>query len=60
VLLILAGLVAAWLVYSGPLFKRKIRHKDGDKQHHWVLAGPWEIVGLAVIFVVLVVPLAPG
>jgi hypothetical protein len=60
VLLILAGVVAAWLVFGGPLFKRRIRHRDGESQHHWVLAGPWEITGLAILFVIFVIGIPAG
>lgn len=48
----LAALIAAGLVFSGPLFVRWQRRKDGTKQRFWRNAGGWEIVGLA-IFVAL-------
>ena len=50
----LALLVAFAAVFCGPVFVRRIRHRDGDTQRHWVLAGPWEITGLALLFVLFV------
>jgi hypothetical protein len=57
---LLAILIAAGLAFGGPLFVRTIRHKDGDTQRHWVLAGPWEIAGLAIIFVVVAMAMGQG
>jgi hypothetical protein len=50
----LALLVAFVAVFRGPWFVRRIRHRDGDVQRHWVTAGPWEITGLAVLFALFV------
>jgi len=58
--LALAALITAGLVFFGPLFVRTIRHKDGDKQRHWVNAGPWEIAGLGIIAAILIVGMARG
>jgi hypothetical protein len=58
--LVLAALIAAGLVFCGPLFVRTIRHKNGDKQHHWVNAGPWEIAGLGIIAAILIVGMGRG
>ena len=58
--LFLALLIAAGLAFGGPLFVRSIRHKDGTSQRHWVNAGGWEIAGLGIIAVILIMAMGWG